>query len=230
MSHPLITLMMSSNIPLVDSAFGQVQADAPWLGASPDGLIYDPSEYPPYGLLEVKWPNIRSYVDCHSQQQDKDILAPKHQHVYYWQIQGQLLISGLEWGQSSAESLAERILKGTHQTADVRRGLAVEVAVVEEYRSLRNLTFSPHGFLACPDAPWLGASPDGLIYGPSEYPPYGLLEVKCPNHCPYLVTEKDILTLKHQHVYYWQIQGQLLISGLEWCDVVVYTHDDMFNE
>ena len=33
-----------------------VNAQAPWLGASPDCLLYDPSEENPYGIGEVKCP------------------------------------------------------------------------------------------------------------------------------------------------------------------------------
>ena len=30
--------------------------------------------------------------------------------------------------------------------------------------------------------------------------------------------------LKKDHAYYTQVQGQLALTGAEWCDFVVYTH------
>ena len=58
-----------------------------------------------------------------------------------------------------------------------------------------------------------GASPDGLVNDD------GLLEIKCPN------TATHIETLRKQEVprqYYWQVMGQLWITGRKWCDFVSY--------
>ncbi|CAB1346794.1 unnamed protein product [Coregonus sp. 'balchen'] len=30
----------------------------------PDGLVFDPTEHPPFGLVEIKCPNVKNYVDC----------------------------------------------------------------------------------------------------------------------------------------------------------------------
>ncbi|XP_076869631.1 uncharacterized protein LOC143519782 [Brachyhypopomus gauderio] len=35
------------------------------------------------------------------------------------------------------------------------------------------------------------------------------------------------LQLKRHHNYYWQIQGQMLITGMDWCDFVVFAEEDM---
>lgn len=58
-----------------------------------------------------------------------------------------------------------------------------------------------------------GASPDGLI-GTD-----GLLEIKCPN------TATHIETLKKQEIprqYFWQVHGQMWITGRKWCDFVSF--------
>lgn len=58
-----------------------------------------------------------------------------------------------------------------------------------------------------------GASPDGLV-GKD-----GSLEIKCPN------TATHIETLVIQEVpkqYYWQIMGQLWMTGRKWCDFVSF--------
>jgi len=58
-----------------------------------------------------------------------------------------------------------------------------------------------------------GCSPDGLV-GET-----GLIEIKCPTmavHVEYLIDDK--LPTK----YIQQVQGQLLVTGREWCDFVSY--------
>jgi len=58
-----------------------------------------------------------------------------------------------------------------------------------------------------------GASPDGYV---GEV---GLIEIKCPN------TATHLATLKRQTVptqYLPQIQGQLWITGRDWCDFISY--------
>lgn len=35
--------------------------------------------------------------------------------------------------------------------------------------------------------------------------------------------------LKTSHAYFWQVQGQLLITGLKWCDFV-WAEEDYFVE
>ncbi len=104
-----------------------------------------------------------------------------------------------------------------------------------QYCTLKNVNCSPCGFIVRPDAPWLGSSPDGVIFDPSGNPPFGLLEVKCPNiqsyvDCPYLKMSGGALKLGRQHKYYWQVQGQMLLTGLEWCDFVVCAQEDMLVE
>lgn len=63
--------------------------------------------------------------------------------------------------------------------------------------------------------------------------PFGLAEIKCPNvhsyvDCLYLKAIDGTVQLKPTHAYYWQVQGQLLVTGMSWCDFVVSAQDDMF--
>ena len=61
--------------------------------------------------------------------------------------------------------------------------------------------------------PFLGASPDGIIeYTDDGKKMKGVLEIKCTT---------GHLKLKHNHKYY-QVQGQLALTGLEWCDFVIW--------
>lgn len=68
-----------------------------WIGASPDGIIFDPLEQPQFGLVEMKCPNIRSYVDAPYLKVISGALQLKPTHAFYWQVQGQLLTAVMSW-------------------------------------------------------------------------------------------------------------------------------------
>ena len=82
---------------------------------------------------------------------------------------------------------------------------------------------------------WLACSPDGVIEEDGAL--VGVLEIKCPysardmspiEACDKLPTFScqlidRQLTLKRTHNYYFQVQGQLAITGAKWCDFFVYT-------
>lgn len=57
----------------------------------------------------------------------------------------------------------------------------MEFQAAKEYAQYNNVNYSPCGLVVHPQAPWLGASPDGLVYDPNATPAYGLVEIKCPN-------------------------------------------------
>lgn len=40
--------------------------------------------------------------------------------------------------------------------------------------------------------------------------------------------DNGFLTLKKGHAYYYQVQGQLLVSGMQWCDFMVWAQADYF--
>ena len=82
----------------------------------------------------------------------------------------------------------------------------------------------------------MGASPDGCVTDPSEDQHNGLVEIKCPasaeetalidlckksTFCLKCTTTG--LELKRQHNYFYQVQGQLHITGRKWCDFVIWT-------
>lgn len=122
-------------------------------------------------------------------------------------------------GKASEEGLAERILRGTHQTGPMKRGLELEADAIWEYWQIKCVNHYKCGFVVQPDAPWIGASPDGVVFDPLEQPQFGLVEIKCPNipnyvDAPYLKVINGSLQLKPTHAYYWQVQGQLLVNGM----------------
>ncbi|XP_029955469.1 uncharacterized protein LOC115394311 isoform X2 [Salarias fasciatus] len=134
--------------------------------------------------------------------------------------------------ENAEDSLADRMLQGTRQTAAMKRGLEMEADAIWEYCQLKRVNHYTCGFVIHPDASWLGASPDGLIFDPSEQSQFGLIEIKCPNvksyvDCPYLKMNSGKLELKQTHAYYSQVQGQMLITGMDWCDFVVSAEEDI---
>ena len=79
----------------------------PSLGASPDGVVHDPSSSSPFGLFEIKCP-----YACHNNNlwrqhihhlsftrfpRKKNKVKLKQSHPYYSQVQGQMAIAGRPW-------------------------------------------------------------------------------------------------------------------------------------
>uniref|UniRef100_A0A3B3BSM4 YqaJ viral recombinase domain-containing protein n=1 Tax=Oryzias melastigma TaxID=30732 RepID=A0A3B3BSM4_ORYME len=138
-------------------------------------------------------------------------------------------------GESSARSLAVRMLKGTAQTAAMKRGLDREEDILWEYADHCDVSVTHCGIIIRPDAPHLGATPDAKVFDPKEMPPFGLAEIKsCDvddvSQVKHLTTVKGRACLKKTHKYYYQVQGQLAVSGLEWCDFITDTRTDLTVE
>ncbi|KAG9278535.1 hypothetical protein AMEX_G6421 [Astyanax mexicanus] len=257
---PLITTMaISADVPLVDSAFGKVQAGSPIsyqhpvpvsrvVVRHPDAPLPPPLPVDGYRLE----PTNCQFVCTHQQHLHLQSLATTFDMARKIEVATREQSNSVEWhrvrrpritssrfreichvrGQSSAEILSQRIRKGVDQTAAMKRGLALEPVAIQEYCRMKNTNYWPCGFVIHPDAPWLGSSPDGLVFDPTESPPFGLVEIKCPNaksyvDCSYLKMQSGTMKLKQTHSYYWQVQGQLLLTGMEWCDFVVFAEEDI---
>jgi putative phage-type endonuclease len=72
-------------------------------------------------------------------------------------------------------------------------------------------TVTDTGFLEHPAMP-AGASPDGLVGDD------GLIEIKCPLSANHIETLHGGMPKKHIP----QIQGQMFITGRQWCDFISY--------
>lgn len=71
------------------------------------------------------------------------------------------------------------------------------------------------GLVLCEEHPWLGTSPDGIVYEGGER--VGLLEIKCPF--------RKKLYGPIPPYYFDQIQGLMAVLKLKWCDFCVWTPD-----
>ncbi|KAL2099147.1 hypothetical protein ACEWY4_005627 [Coilia grayii] len=138
----------------------------------------------------------------------------------------------LSRGQSKLEDFAkETVRSALHMTHSKRSKM--ESGADAEYCRLMNVNYTSCGLVIHPDAPWLYALPDGIIFDPTEHPQFGLTVMKCLSakshvECTYLEVDSGLVQLKKTHQYYWQVQGQLLITGMQWCDFVVFAQDDFF--
>ena len=127
-------------------------------------------------------------------------------------------------------------------------GVQKEPLAIQEYIKFQHehgqdlVTVGPCGFLVSKSHPFLGATPDGTVYDPSNSrQPFGFLEVKCPYSqrdctpvqacsspcfCCDLISHLDgsqNLQLRQNHRYFAQVQGQMAVGERPWCDFVVFT-------
>ena len=253
-------MAISGDVPLVDSLFGPVQEGSVLSYQMPTKAVprtcphSDAPSPPQLPLCDYRLgPSTCSFVSTLQQHHHMASLATPMETAHKIEVATKEQSSCAEWHQlrrsritsikfrevchtrahSSAENLARRLLRPTHQTADMRRGLDLEPTAIEEYCRVREVNHYQCGFLIHPDAPWMGASPDGIVFDPNGEPVFGLVEIKCPNvasyvDCPYIMSSGGNHKLRKTHPYFWQVQGQMLISGCHWCDFVVYTQEDMF--
>jgi hypothetical protein len=128
-----------------------------------------------------------------------------------------------------------------YTSADMLYGIQQEPVARSKYEEVTNSSVKTCGLFVNSSYPFLGASPDGIVLnGETEV---GLIEIKClkifreksvneviklastnktilPN-CLELVSGK--LALKTTHSYYFQIQHQLLVTKLSFCDFVLHS-------
>ncbi|XP_077421171.1 uncharacterized protein LOC144051705 isoform X2 [Vanacampus margaritifer] len=140
--------------------------------------------------------------------------------------------------EAAAKTLAIQMINGpSNKTAAMRRKLSVQMKseVLASYANLKRVNVLAIGFVIPPEAPHLGASSDGRVYDPGESPPFGLVEAKSTtkpdaSQVGYLKMENGNVTLRRSHRYYWQVQGQLAVTGLRWCDFVTDTQEILYVE
>lgn len=135
-------------------------------------------------------------------------------------------------------------LDGVHSVVYGRKNEAIaRVAYIKHMHSLgKHITEFSAGFVVNPSMPFLGCSPDGKLHDPDEDPEFGLLEIKCPISKRNKSIEEACdakfsccvingkLHLKENTDYYFQVQGQMVLCGVQWCDFVVFNGKDVWVE
>ena len=111
-----------------------------------------------------------------------------------------------------AELMVGKPIKTWQGNFDTDRGKEFEAEAASYYELLSDSSVDVIGFCTSDDFSY-GASPDRLVGSD------GLLEIKCPSastHIEYLLNQKI------DNKYYAQIQGQLLVTGRSWVDLISY--------
>lgn len=116
----------------------------------------------------------------------------------------------------ACEIITERA-EENYSNAVMEAGLEKEPEARKEYESITGIEVKQVGFII-PDEKhiyheWIGISPDGLT------PDNGMIEIKCPlmkTHLGYI--EDNKLPTE----YRYQVQGQLFVTELDYCDFVSY--------
>lgn len=100
----------------------------------------------------------------------------------------------------------------TYSNAIMERGILLEPEAARVYEEETGIKIESVGFVLMDGyEDWVGISPDRMGEG--------LLEIKCPlikTHIGYI--EKNVLP----NEYRYQVQGQLLVTGLPYCDFMSY--------
>lgn len=141
-------------------------------------------------------------------------------------------IFNLRAGQSNAELLIMKIKRGRRRSKHATIEQEMKIEALREYCRLVCVNWYPCGLVVHPGAPWLAAFPDGLVYDPNESISFGLLHLMLENcrsftECKYVLCSSGTLELKIKHPLYWHLQGEMMVTGTTWCDVLVFCADDM---
>ena len=132
----------------------------------------------------------------------------------------------------------------------LRWGTENEKIALEEYCKESGNSVQQAGLFICSEHGYLAASPDGIVVLKGSPSRKGLVEVKCPysatrktgkaytpmeaakkiKNFPLEVKPNGQLALKKNHNHFYQVQGQLHITGYKWCDYVVWTPSGLHVE
>lgn len=111
-------------------------------------------------------------------------------------------------------------------TYAMTRGTEMEPYAKEYYSRAFNASVSPAEFIIAPWCNEAGASPDGIVTDWENPGESKLIEIKCPmnptNHLIYF-TIKSVADFKREKPeYYWQLQLQMAVTGINQCDFVSF--------
>lgn len=130
------------------------------------------------------------------------------------------------------EKLARDMLK-THEVrcAAVDHGNMYEKTALKKYEEISGHQSTECGLFVCKDYPFLSSSPDGLVDDDK------VVEVKCPYAARNSIISSSSVKYLHEtvsgfelltdHDYYYQVQGQMMCTDREVCDLIVFTFEDV---
>lgn len=131
-------------------------------------------------------------------------------------------------------------------TAATRWGIANELKAREVYRNEaccfhERFTVTDSGLNVNTNWPMLGASPDGFVF--CNCCGKGVCEIKCPytfrdlmlheifeTQKQFCLSPNNGIHLDKGHSYYYQVQSQIFICEVDYCDFVLWTTKDIYVE
>lgn len=149
------------------------------------------------------------------------------------------VVNRQDWTEKGLRNLLEP--KDLSRVRAILYGRKNEPHAAERYISVmksagHSISVQHCGLVVNPSCPWLGASPDRLVYDPEELG-YGTVEIKCPYSLKdsdpsvvsatqfYLTIENEEPQLRRDHIYYFQVLGQMALTGCQWADFVVWSEN-----
>lgn len=118
--------------------------------------------------------------------------------------------------EKAAEILTGKIVEG-YTNADIERGHELEDMARNSYELKTGVQVKQVGFIEADEM--VGCSPDGLIKED------GMQEIKCKNDANFA---RFLFDKKIDPAHEWQMQMQLLVSGRQWVDYVLFNPN--FND
>ncbi|XP_033727563.1 uncharacterized protein LOC117316887 [Pecten maximus] len=207
-------------------------------------MIYSNSNLPQLSIDQ----DLVEYIEINTRsQRSSDMWQKLHIGRLTSSIFGDVLHAGPQ-----PNSLVKQIVEGSNLNRytvlppAVQWGIEKEPQARKDYIDLQSSLSSQigvedTGLTLCATHAYLGASSDGRVVDGDNM---GILEIKCPysiqgatvtslevceivamghpNFC--LEASSEGPRLKRSHKYYAQVQGELAIMGLPWCDFVVWTN------
>lgn len=107
--------------------------------------------------------------------------------------------------------------------AQTRWGHTYEPEARKVYSRVTGLTVNEIGFMTNPKMPFNGGSFDGDVVDDNDNR-IGIIEIKCP-YDPVKHDKNSSLSidgLDEKHEYYGQIQNNINVAGVDWCDFISY--------
>ncbi|XP_040071585.2 uncharacterized protein LOC115330270 [Ixodes scapularis] len=143
-----------------------------------------------------------------------------------------------EWTEKGLANLTST--KDLSRVPAIRYGIVNEPKALQRYEDVlksrgRDVHLSSAGLFVDPDQPWLGATPDAIVYDATEQPPWGCVEVKClytlrnadrdtllASNISVAFDSSNRPHLKTEHPHFAQVVGQMGVTNLKWADYVLY--------
>lgn len=104
--------------------------------------------------------------------------------------------------------------KPSYTNTDIERGHELEAMARNSYELESGNLVKQVGFVELDE--FTGCSPDGFILED------GMVEIKCKNDANYV---RYLYDRKIDPAHNWQIQFNLMVSGRQWCDYVVFNEN-----